>query len=335
MCRFRLDALIAGDEDEGSSVPTSIGFRILLKQTLWSASVIAGAALASLRLIFLVAVRITNHEDTRQYRCWQNGEFGTFCQGSWDNDTCVEGACRPDPFCSRLWTGLDLSVAGAINGTSTTVDLLATAMITWPLVPYIAFAILVAVVLLLRSTAALSPMFLFLAIVILNEGIIKRVMRSPRPAGSCMHGLSYGMPSGHAASSIGLLTYLLLETLCDRPNLSWAAKMGASLALVTILAPVPASRVYLQDHSSAQAAAGAVTGLVIGASWFTALYAGVARRWLPPHQLSVIGRAWQRLGIRHTYRRRSAPLLLVLGVWSPNHRDQPPPPEIKDPGFSA
>ena len=157
MCRFRLDALIAGDEDEGSSVPTSIGFRILPKQTLWSASVIAGAVLASLRLIFLVAVRITNHEDTRQYRCWQNGEFGTFCQGSWGfNDTCVEGACRPDPFCSRLWTGLDLSVAGAINGTSTTVDLLATAMITWPLVPYIAFAILVAVVLLLRSTAALG-----------------------------------------------------------------------------------------------------------------------------------------------------------------------------------
>lgn len=278
---------------------------------------------------------MSNHENTRQYRCLQSGELGIFCEGSWDNDTCVKGSCIPDPCGSRLWPGLDISVAGSMNGTSTTVDLVATAMIMWSLVPYLAFVVLIAAVLLLRSTAALSPMLLFLTIVILNEGIIKRVMRSPRPAGSCMYGLSYGMPSGHSASSIGLLTYQLLELLCDRPSLSLHIKCSACVLLIFFLAPVPASRVYLQDHSSGQAAAGAVTGVLVGAGWFAGLYGGVGRRWLPPQHLSVIGRAWQRLGIRHTYRRRSAPLLLVLGVWSPNHRDQPPPPEIKDPGFSA
>ena len=294
-----------------------------------------GTAIVWIGLVLLVSIRVANHKDTRQYRCLFSGSLGAICQGSWDNDTCVEGVCSVDPCGSKLWTGLDISVAGAINGTSTTVDVLAGAMILWSLVPYLAVVVLISTTLLLRSTAALSPLGLFLSIVILNEGVVKRVLRSPRPIGSCMYGQSYGMPSGHAASSIGLLTYLLLEILCDRPQLSTAAKASACAALLFFLAPVPASRVYLQDHSWSQAAVGSLAGALLGASWFAALYAGVARRWLPPHYLSAVGRAWQQLGIRHTYRRRSAPLLLVLGVWSPNHHDQPPPPEIKHPGFSA
>jgi membrane-associated phospholipid phosphatase len=317
-------------------VPTELGFRILPRRAFWSASIMLGTAIISLGLIAVVFVRVMNHAEIRQFRCLQNGEHGTICGGTWDNQTCVEGSiCSPDPCGSKLLVGLDISVAGATNGNSTAVDVLAELMIGWSLVPYLTILFLLAGALLLRSTAALSPLGLFLIIVALNEGVVKRVLQSPRPVGSCMFGLSYGMPSGHAASSIGLLTYLLLETNCDRPELSVAVKSAASLLLLLALAPVPFSRVYLQDHSPAQAVAGAIAGAALGAAWFAGLYGGAPRRALPPAHLSAIGRAWQRLGIRHTYRRRSAPLLLVLGVWSPNHHDQPPPPEIKAPGFSA
>lgn len=53
----------------------------------------------------------------------------------------------------------------------------------------------------------------------MNEGIIKNLVEQPRPTGSCLYFMSFGMPSGHAATSIGLLTYLLLEKFVYHPNL--------------------------------------------------------------------------------------------------------------------
>lgn len=52
-----------------------------------------------------------------------------------------------------------------------------------------------------------------------NEGLFKHWIKQRRPVGSCLYFLSFGMPSGHAATSIGLLTYLLLELLVYHPNL--------------------------------------------------------------------------------------------------------------------
>jgi len=56
-------------------------------------------------------------------------------------------------------------------------------------------------------------------IVVINDEILKKVVVQKRPIGSCLYFKSFGMPSGHAATSIGLLTYLLLELFVLHPNL--------------------------------------------------------------------------------------------------------------------
>ena len=56
-------------------------------------------------------------------------------------------------------------------------------------------------------------------IAVLNDLVIKKFIKQKRPIGSCLYFKSYGMPSGHAATSIGLLTYLLLELFVYHPNL--------------------------------------------------------------------------------------------------------------------
>ena len=80
------------------------------------------------------------------------------------------------------------------------------------------------------------------------------------------------MPSGHAVSSIGWLTYMLLETWVDRPQIVLRRKVTLSTVLLIILAPTPYSRVYLHDHSSAQVGVGGCLGAVLGGLWFLFMY---------------------------------------------------------------
>ena len=54
---------------------------------------------------------------------------------------------------------------------------------------------------------------------VLNDLAIKKFIQQERPVGSCLYFKSYGMPSGHAATSIGLLTHLLLELFVYHPHL--------------------------------------------------------------------------------------------------------------------
>ena len=127
-------------------------------------------------------------------------------------------------------------------------------MIFWSMVPYFLAVLLATAVLLFWSDGALSPILLLLAQTIVNEGIFKNAIKMERPDGSCLYGKSYGMPSGHAVTSIGMLAYLLFETHWDRPELRPEHKALASLALLFLLLPVPFSRVYLYDHYPSQVA---------------------------------------------------------------------------------
>lgn len=110
-------------------------------------------------------------------------------------------------------------------------------------------------------------------------------------AGNC------GSPSGHSATSLGVVTWLLLEhavlrsrgdkrVFADFAPLSLPAQMrlylrqfcGIGLSLVALL-PVPWSRIRLQDHSLEQVAAGSIEGITLGLLFFL-LHVHLTKRFL-------------------------------------------------------
>ena len=177
------------------------------------------------------------------------------------NVSCVKSACG-----YKLAGGIDLSVSGAADplGTPTPTDVRTGFMIFWSIVPYAMFFMLFAAFLYAGDTSSLSLIALMGLLVICNEGLLKHSINQKRPPGSCLYFKSYGMPSGHAATSIGMMTSMLLETWVDRSaNLdspsrivfSFRNKCICTLALLFLLLPVPFSRV-VHDHYISQVLVG-------------------------------------------------------------------------------
>lgn len=147
----------------------------------------------------------------------------TTCAGLTDADgnaaACIASACG-----YRLFPHFDVSIAGASEpydaaDATAVVSFLSVVSIIYSLVPYaVAFAYLVSV-LATGDLVALTRLAVFVAISIPNELVFKRLVKQYRPLGSCLYFASWGMPSGHAATSIGLLTYLLLELFVYHPNI--------------------------------------------------------------------------------------------------------------------
>ncbi len=89
---------------------------------------------------------------------------------------------------------IDISVAGSV-------DRLAGLMMFWSLVPYLMAVFLATAALLFFSDGSFSPILLLLLLTIVNEGVLKNAIRMDRPAGSCLYGQSYGMPSVSSANA--------------------------------------------------------------------------------------------------------------------------------------
>eukprot|EP00658_Telonema_sp_P-2_P028915 TRINITY_DN22068_c0_g1_i12.p1 TRINITY_DN22068_c0_g1~~TRINITY_DN22068_c0_g1_i12.p1 ORF type:complete len:232 (+),score=39.55 TRINITY_DN22068_c0_g1_i12:763-1458(+) len=111
-------------------------------------------------------------------------------------------------------------------------------------------------------------------IVVINEGLFKRVISQDRPQGSCLS--SKGMPSSHAELSIGLWWYIQLEVFFKKELTStgcWSVhnKLVVVGVVYVLLLPVPFSRVVLHDHSWAQVGVGALVGATVGTLWFVLL----------------------------------------------------------------
>lgn len=92
-------------------------------------------------------------------------------------------------------------------------------MIFYSLVPYLVGFVFLVEFLAFGNLVPLTRLLVLGVISITNEVIFKNLLKQHRPEGSCLYFLSFGMPSGHAASSIGLLTYLLLEQSVYHPNI--------------------------------------------------------------------------------------------------------------------
>lgn len=125
---------------------------------------------------------------------------------------------------------------------------------------------------LLRAMALCS-----LIVIACNEGMIKKLVRQPRPVGSCLQ--SQGMPSSHTMMSVAWLVVLYTY----RRGCTWFDTANPSLVLV------PWARWHLHDHSAAQVAVGGGVGLLLGVFIVTMLPHRVVfgSRGLPP--VSVAG----------------------------------------------
>ena len=138
------------------------------------------------------------------------------CEGLEDTPSCAAlgASCVRSSCGHREAIGIDISVSGAADplGPGAPTDAAHVAMVLWSLVPYALPVGLAASLLYVGDSFSLSCVALFLLLVTLNEGLLKHLVAQPRPPGSCLYFTSTGMPSGHATTSIGMLTYLLLET---------------------------------------------------------------------------------------------------------------------------
>lgn len=245
----------------------------------------------------------------------------TECQGLEDMTTCagVDGgvACVKSACGYKLSEGLDISVSGAddpLDEEGTPTDVTSGWMIFWSVVPYALIFGLVAAFLFAGDTTTLSLIFLLAFIAIINEGILKHAISQYRPDGSCLYFQSYGMPSGHAATSIGTLVYTLLESWIGRPD--WpllTKKVLLSVSAFFFLLPVPFSRVYLNDHYRAQVGVGSAVGICLASPWFAFMFL-VARTRLDGW---IDHRCCNCFGLRNTYRNDEP----WLPPWAPCRRE--------------
>jgi len=130
-----------------------------------------------------------------------------------------------------------------------------------------------------RGTMELWMVALLALTFICNELILKNLIRQPRPEVSCVE--SCGMPSSHSAFALTAWTFFLVDLLwrmdlstrrsaCPSALELWRASAWDVLAWDEVLfwgffwslllLPVPASRVFLHDHSLEQVLAGALVG---------------------------------------------------------------------------
>uniref|UniRef100_A0A0G4IF89 Phosphatidic acid phosphatase type 2/haloperoxidase domain-containing protein n=1 Tax=Chromera velia CCMP2878 TaxID=1169474 RepID=A0A0G4IF89_9ALVE len=97
---------------------------------------------------------------------------------------------------------------------------------------------------------------------------LKHIVREPRPENSAVK--SYGMPSSHSSTCIGLLFYTVFELLFPFEGVKphWTALQLTLAVFVTVvaLAPVPWARWYLEDHSLRQICVGSALGFIFGVS---------------------------------------------------------------------
>lgn len=93
-----------------------------------------------------------------------------------------------------------------------------------------------------------------------------------RPCGSLVHG--FGMPSGHALSSISLCCWMLLEIwfgLAITAKWSLRKQLWISLLVLLVFAPEPYTRVYLGDHTPLQVKVASLIGAMLGVVYFLLL----------------------------------------------------------------
>eukprot|EP00441_Pelagodinium_beii_P038363 CAMPEP_0197628464 /NCGR_PEP_ID=MMETSP1338-20131121/6767_1 /TAXON_ID=43686 ORGANISM="Pelagodinium beii, Strain RCC1491" /NCGR_SAMPLE_ID=MMETSP1338 /ASSEMBLY_ACC=CAM_ASM_000754 /LENGTH=310 /DNA_ID=CAMNT_0043199445 /DNA_START=45 /DNA_END=977 /DNA_ORIENTATION=+ len=128
-----------------------------------------------------------------------------------------------------------------------------------------------------RSFMAFYSLVLSLVVTILNEVVLKPILKQPRPDRSANRKynektkkweMKPGMPSGHVMNASTTLVWCLLEVTLrgpgfgadDSPLMTWEL----ILLILLTMAPVPWARIYNGDHSLNQCIVGGSLGVVFG-----------------------------------------------------------------------
>ncbi|KAG7394486.1 hypothetical protein PHYBOEH_005147 [Phytophthora boehmeriae] len=145
----------------------------------------------------------------------------------------------------------------------------------YSMVPYLVLiTIIVEALVRSRRYTRVFAILLPIILTVLNTVILVKLLgecdECPRPAGSCL--VSNGLPSGHATNSIGLWTWIVLETLVGvgvRVR-RWSVRRRALIVFVAtlVMTPVPYSRYFLGDHTTLQIVVGSADGFVLGVLYF-------------------------------------------------------------------
>jgi len=112
-------------------------------------------------------------------------------------------------------------------------------------------------------------------VTLINEAILKEVLKQPRPFGSANRKFNQktgkwemkpGMPSGHVLNATTTMVWCLLEVALRGPGFDDHPLLTGKLLLLILvcMAPVPWARIYNQDHSLAQCTVAGILGVFAG-----------------------------------------------------------------------
>lgn len=185
--------------------------------------------------VYFIIIGIQSNPATANvvYICdTKNYEELTQCQGLDDETTCSNlvdadgnvATCIQSSCGFKLFDLLDVSVAGSSDpysseGANDPTTFLSVMSIFYGVVPYLIGFIYIVSFLATGSIVPLTRLVVLGILVVINDEILKKFVVQRRPMGSCLYFKSFGMPSGHSATSIGLLTYVLLEVFVFHPNI--------------------------------------------------------------------------------------------------------------------
>lgn len=250
-------------------------------------------------LVVTLLVIVTVTSPATLFRC-SNTTKAVACSGVDDFMTCEPplSRCVKSPCGRKLAPHVDVSVSGSFNNEPTPMNAATAMMVFWSVVPYLVVVFIVLGVIIAFDTATLSFAALLLIASVLNETVLKVAIKQRRPLGSCLYFESFGMPSGHATTSVSMLAYALLEINFDRPHSRPLLKVLLSMLALTALAPVPYSRVYLSDHTAMQVVVGSAEGTILACAWFIFMFYFVSPRIPAAMERSCLG----TIGLRNTYR---------------------------------
>lgn len=226
------------------------------------------AALVALSLAACVASADSDSADDPDFRCTTT-EQCCAVYGA-DSQRCLRGPCSENAVMKKFFS---------LSMPTEDVSFWDVVTTIYSMVPYLA-VIVVLVEAVLRSRTYSRVFFVVLMILqtLITSGIMVPLIGHDcagcsRPRGTCLKSMN-GMPSGHATNSIGLFTWVTLETLVGAGRAHrWPAIKRAVVLLVAVFVfvPVPYSRYYLGDHTEWQLVVGCLDGVALATMYFLLL----------------------------------------------------------------
>jgi len=147
-----------------------------------------------------------------------------------------------------------------------------------------------------RHFLSLWAIGISLSTMIVNEVLLKPIIRDPRPKQSAnKHSdgtMKHGMPSGHVLNATSIMVWALLETSLRGPGLDERHRplsCGFLILIMVLMAPVPWARWYNMDHSVAQCAVSLVIGTIVGVSAFFIRIKYYRKHWKPWDDIHEVG----------------------------------------------